>query len=150
MICFMFEDQVKIARVYGMYMVKLDMMMMLKNLYMRYRVSASHFLTHVLVRMLLRQHFDRIWDAYIQFDRWHFRSCISYHYYDDHYRVRRQIGPEPSGIDFNGACSVFWSSVRGNVPHSVVKIHCIWWKRALSFYSNKKMWNKIVNERSIC
>lgn len=40
----MFEDQVKIARVYGMYMVKLDMMMMLKNLYMRYRVSATFLL----------------------------------------------------------------------------------------------------------
>ena len=37
----MFEDQVKITRVYSLYRVKLDFMMMLKNLYNKYQVLAT-------------------------------------------------------------------------------------------------------------
>ena len=49
MVCFMFEDQVKITRVYKLYMVRLDMMMMFKNLYRRYQVLATFILMCMLI-----------------------------------------------------------------------------------------------------
>ena len=49
LICFIFEDKVRIKRIYGIYGVHLLFINMMKDIYMRYRVAGTFILMMICI-----------------------------------------------------------------------------------------------------